>query len=339
MDEQTESGNTTLYAMEALGRWLEAEPPQSKIRQVLMAFAAKTLEALEHGEAPPKADVNALSAWYRDQEGGPVPSEPITGKWLPASQVQTWWDGQQNSRRQFLQGAKARQDVDLIIDRGGGRGNPTTYRFAFPESVIDSDPDGVEPIGDAATAERNSPGLVTYSVERAQSGLLWHPVIGQPFVMKSARGYLFLGVVSLPLAVFLFCVIVSAVGLATTPATYVHHIGPYAFAITLSLLAFRAFKPFWDLPTLRVTIAPDWLISRNQIYAQLRLTRDSEKKASGRFALVRFYASCPVCAGTVEIREGGDAFPGRLVGCCSDSPREHVFSFDPVTQRGRALIQ
>ncbi|UPG89500.1 hypothetical protein L2Y96_19200 [Luteibacter aegosomaticola] len=339
MDEQTESGNTTLYALDAFARWLEAEPPQGKVRQVLMAFAAQTREALERGGEPPTADVNQLHALYRDQAGGPAANDPITGKWLPASQVRTWWEGQQNSRRQFLQGAKAQRDVDLIIDLGGGRGNPTTYRFAFPESASSQEQEDFRSTDGAPHTVKPSPDLITYSVEQAESALLWRPVIGKPFSMKSAKGVLFLVIVSLPLAVLIFCGIISAVWLATSSVNFLKHIGPFVLAVTISAIALRAFKPIWDLPTLRVTIAPDWLISTKQMYAQFRLTRDSEKKAGGRFSLVRFYASCPVCAGAIEVREGGTAFPGRLVGCCSDSPREHVFSFDAVTQRGRALLR
>lgn len=143
MAELAQSGIATLSTLDAFAQWLEAEPPQGKVRQVLIAYAAMARPAIERGEDAPAADVQQLHALYRDRFGGAQPIEPITGKWLPVSTVTTWWEGQKNSRRQFLQRVGAETDIELLIDRGGGRGNATTYRLAFPGLPGDAGVGGV----------------------------------------------------------------------------------------------------------------------------------------------------------------------------------------------------
>jgi hypothetical protein len=88
-----------------------------------------------------------------------------------------------------------------------------------------------------------------------------------------------------------------------------------------------------------MTIAPDLILSFRQIHAQLRLTRDREgKDIRGRLSLVRHWSTCPICAGTIDVGEGELAYPGRLVGRCSENPREHVYSFDAASLSGRLLV-
>ena len=69
---------------------------------------------------------------------------------------------------------------------------------------------------------------------------------------------------------------------------------------------------------------------------------DCEQGREGRTAIVirRYVADCPICdAETVMLARGGAEFPGRIVGRCRNSPREHVFSFDRVTLEGAPLRQ
>jgi hypothetical protein len=88
-----------------------------------------------------------------------------------------------------------------------------------------------------------------------------------------------------------------------------------------------------------MTIAPDLRLSFRQIHAQLRPTRAREGKGiHGWLSLVRHWSTCPICEGTIDVDEGKLAYPGRLVGRCSENPREHVYSFDVVTLSGRLLV-
>jgi hypothetical protein len=83
----------------------------------------------------------------------------------------------------------------------------------------------------------------------------------------------------------------------------------------------------------RLVDAESWLGFRERS-GQLESRRVGGRR---QLRLIRYSAVCPVCAGTVELGDGGVDFPGRVVGRCTDSPSEHVFSFDPVSTCGDPL--
>lgn len=102
--------------------------------------------------------------------------------------------------------------------------------------------------------------------------------------------------------------------------------------------------PFWRLSTHKIIPSP-FLVTLFQSVTEdlfLELSRtdgchriDPDKPRSIR--LVSYSARCPVCNGLVSIEGGGWKYPGRLIGRCYESPREHVWSFDHVTLSGRRL--
>lgn len=69
--------------------------------------------------------------------------------------------------------------------------------------------------------------------------------------------------------------------------------------------------------------------------AQIEIVRN---RHIHEWRIVRYSSTCPVCSGDIYVSDGAPAFPRRLVGRCSESPREHVFSFDRVTRLGQPLI-
>jgi len=53
--------------------------------------------------------------------------------------------------------------------------------------------------------------------------------------------------------------------------------------------------------------------------------------------LVKYSGECPVCGGVVKAVPGGVFFSWHIIGRCSNSPVEHVYSFDHVTMLGKPL--
>lgn len=88
----------------------------------------------------------------------------------------------------------------------------------------------------------------------------------------------------------------------------------------------------------RIVIAPEWLLAWKEFGATLEIEGEPSSNDIRVFKVARYTAKCPICAGMVRIEAGEPDYPRRLVGRCSKSPREHVFSFDRVTRRGRPLI-
>ncbi|MBA6399464.1 hypothetical protein [Colwellia sp. BRX10-4] len=111
--------------------------------------------------------------------------------------------------------------------------------------------------------------------------------------------------------------------------------------ISVFYLFYILLKPIYEAMNNRIAIAPNWLLGLKVNSAQLRAIRTEEKRASGKsireLQLVIYQATCPICGNEVAIENGKHSYKGRLIGLCDESPREHVFSFDHVTKKGKLL--
>jgi hypothetical protein len=334
MDKEDETGSVSVRALTLLMRWMQEETNNNKVRQTLSLLAERTRSSLQKGEATPLAEVAQMAAWHSDRFGGPWIQQTATGRWLPSQTVRTWWDTRENSRRQFLASAGVAVDIQLDIDKGGGRSNATTYRYRF-EPLTDSPRMSAE---DSVDDGLGTDARIRYKREPARAGLAVRPTLGRPFAVRSVRGFFFVLTVAFPFAISVICAAgIAWLALTRSPALKILF-SPLLTVGFLAGLTTLVLRPLWSLPLLRITVAPDWMLAMSQMYGQFRLTHDDEKKTGGHFSLVRHWSRCSICSGTVEIRDGGAAFPGRLVGCCSDNPREHVYSFDAVTLTGALLI-
>jgi hypothetical protein len=88
---------------------------------------------------------------------------------------------------------------------------------------------------------------------------------------------------------------------------------------------------------LRIVMAPAFVTRFADQGVTLELRRAENEEDSSQLVLSKYTAACPLCTGTVGITDGRRAFPDRLVGRCSRSPREHVFSFDQARRVGVPL--
>lgn len=96
-----------------------------------------------------------------------------------------------------------------------------------------------------------------------------------------------------------------------------------------------AVYPLLNLYKMRIDKAPGWMQSEEEnLLVQWQALSDTQHH---HIKLVHYTAECPVCKGTISIEKGGLRFPGRLVGKCNNSPREHCFSFDHITRKGNRL--
>lgn len=106
--------------------------------------------------------------------------------------------------------------------------------------------------------------------------------------------------------------------------------GPWAFIRKVD----KMMRIFDD----RIVIAPDWTLAWKEFGATMELEGDSENGGTRAVKVVRYAAPCPICDGLLRLDRGEPDYPRRLVGRCSQSPREHVYSFDRITRRGVALV-
>jgi hypothetical protein len=103
----------------------------------------------------------------------------------------------------------------------------------------------------------------------------------------------------------------------------------------------RIVLPFYEANTMRIAIAPLWMIKLSQVTAQIESVPLDRLRKTGRpyrrLEFVIYEGKCPICQNRVEVEKGKGQFKGRLIGMCSESPREHKFSFDHITKKGVLL--
>lgn len=331
--KHTDSGKPELLSIRWLREWLLKDCANNRSAQVLSELAEQTEKCLLRGDPPPFGEMESLREVVVGQVGGRVSDQQPVAKWLPRSQLEKWWQSRESARTDQLISKGLTHLPRLIIQAGGGRGNPNRFSFSFTE--INEISLGIE---HEDPADETSSNTLRYTEEslKAVFWLRWL-LPGHPVKLLSWRGWVVLGSV-----MFGFLIMILSPMLTLW---LVNHSGPVTGAdLCLILLSgiivtgtYLSMRPWLNLPEQRITIASDHLLPSDQLYGQLRLTRNKEKKRSGWLSLVRYSSTCTTCAGTVELSNGREDFPGRIIGRCRDSPMEHVFSFDPISLSGHPL--
>lgn len=213
--------------------------------------------------------------------------------------------------------------------QGSGAGNRNLYRLGFEvaqtNELIDKSevPAGfirytLESVAKPSWLGRRVHGLVN-------RGMVWAGIAGAVIVVMTAAWIAF----SLGLLMLLY-------------QTSVHGM----LQVILSMLiwvavAYVLIGPLYGCVTRRIIMAPILLAPFGFQNKQLEYMKTGESRADGRpyrqFRLVSYMATCPFCNGRVEVDHGSWGVGRRLVGRCSESPREHVYSFDHVTRLGQPI--
>jgi hypothetical protein len=111
--------------------------------------------------------------------------------------------------------------------------------------------------------------------------------------------------------------------------------------ISAIFLLWKPLIPFFLVNDRRIVIAPQWMLRFKQLTGQLESVKLTQLRDNGqpyrKIILVVYEADCPICGNKVNIFQGKREFKGRLIGECTESPREHIFSFDHITQTGSKL--
>ena len=331
-----QTGFDKFKAVSALRDWLDREGGNHRIPQVLDLLAQQMARAWTSDQSSPAVDPDTLRQLHADTHGGRI-TEMAASRWLSSSEVRKWWDAREDSRTQSFHASQVGAVPSLTIIPGGGRSNPTLYRLDFQlaseiEDVLEHSQPSAKPNGEQSD-------VIHYQIEPAKAAWWLQAIIGNvPFRMRSWRGFLLIGITASEALALLVLWIVALLSMRGSRPVSAGDLASVLLTATISYLWYHVMKPVIRLPAERVTIANDLLLGYSQFDGQLKLMRDGKSKvAGGWFQFIRHHGTCAICSGEVEVVEGGKAFPDRLVGRCSDSPLEHVFSFDPVLLRGKWL--
>lgn len=144
--------------------------------------------------------------------------------------------------------------------------------------------------------------------------------------------FLFMGVI---LLTFLLSFLVYIGLMEPRPITtreIANLIGMFAIPMSAWLWVIR---PFTRLLEDRIILASDLLLAIDENPAQLELYKTDDVRV---IRFTRYVGNCLICGASVQLAQGAPDYPRRLVGRCSECPREHVFSFDRVSRHGRVLM-
>lgn len=313
--------------------WLDSVPSDEKAHRILRALAEESLK---------KADFEEKIRRFTNKDivaaAGEVTNEPAN-KWVDWTQtVLPYWSIKKERIIEIArkQGLNSYPNLDYYIPPKGGRGNESRYwLIAEPLHEID----------DEEQTSKSQPEKVTGQTkihyEIAEDGEV-KPAWGAKWLLHDGQirlssrhiwailiWLLILGGGTIALSFFSWMTLSVPKPVTTRELTIFLSI--FAFPYIIWIFAIKPWIRFFDD---RIVLAPELLVATKEKPAQLELFRDGDLRL---IRLVRYSAPCPICGAAIYLDDGAPDYPRRLVGRCSESPREHVFSFDRVTQRGAIL--
>ena len=211
-------------------------------------------------------------------------------------------------------------------EKGGGAGNPNKYKITAHS--VDLEPLEIE----------IPSGHISYSLEKIASPNFLARWINN-YVAQGLKFKLLIGGVG---SVILFGMLIIFFGLyslqqAETLLALVKIIIGFG-SLLVSVYYFGS--PLYQCVIKRIVSAPVMLTPGEIKTAQLEYVptgdKDKNERCIRQFRIVSYSASCPICEGKIELEEGVGLMRGRLVGYCTESPREHLYTFDHKTKSGRA---
>lgn len=313
--------------------WVESVPSDEKAHRILRALAEESLQ---------KADFEEKIRRFTNKDivaaAGEIINEPAN-KWVDWNQsVLPYWNTRKERIIEFArkQGLNSYPNLGYFIPPKGGRGNESRYWLvAEPLPEINDDEQPSQSHIDKATGQTNVHyAIVEDGGVKAAWGAKWLFHSGEirlsSWHIWGILGWLFImggGTVALSFISWITLTVPKPV--TTRELTMILSIFVFPYAIWV-----LAIKPWIRLFDDRIVLAPELLVAIKEKPAQLELFRDGDLRL---IRLVRYSAPCPVCGATIYLDDGSPDYPRRLVGRCYESPREHIFSFDRVTQKGTIL--
>jgi hypothetical protein len=309
--------------------WLkENGPSEQKAHRILSALAKESLKAAEHGiDNQLTAEEIAIAAGENPWTYTKSQNEWIDWK----DTVETYWN------------VKKPDVIQFAVNRGlklypRPHKNSTSGRYKATYRIV------AEPIPENGAQLESvvlsvDSGPIRYEIsEPGEVRLSWfaRPIFGRGELWLSGWGrWLVLG--------WMFGTIMGATLLII--AIYFSLMSPRPITtIELALIIamvgiptwvwFEVVYPWFRLFDDRIKPASSLALALGEKDAQVEVFRDNDLRV---IRFVRYSSTCSICGAAVYLDDGSPDFPRRMVGRCSESPREHIFSFDRVTRMGRVL--
>lgn len=316
--------------------WLESEPGDDKPYLVIKALAKESIKVADSDDFVRRfSGANLVDAIFIDSPD----NKPINpSKWIDWSRsLYPYWDSRRHKIIAFARQQHLDSYPDLERKKGGGRSKETTYLIkSVPLPAIVDD--------ESEASSDNTPNGLRKNVIKYE--LTPHGSVKPSWIAKWLLKNGQLRLTNFQRICFILGL--GFIGLFPILMSYVswlnflipRRITTQELALFPIILAFpyivwvRFVAPCMKLFEDRIVLADELLFAFKEKSAQFELLKDGDLSF---IRLVCYTAPCPICGSTIYLEKGEPDYPRRLVGRCYDSPREHVFSFDRVTQKGIVL--
>lgn len=310
--------------------YLKTHKKKNKSFEILQFLAENTLKKLEEGK---EAKFNNFAL----QEGVMGQIGPDPSSWLS----RLWKTLNTHIRQEYEEGLQQYAAGDELthypwvgkLESSGGAGNQALY---FIEAIP------IPPQAFKARPELNLPKVdIEYILEKKLIPSWWgRYLFDADFKAKGWRKHIFIWpqVFWIIFMLMLGALILYSMNLDTSQVT-TKTLTSLLIALTILAYAAWSFMKIVRLLDDRLVMAPELMLGMREYGVCIELMSPEEpgKIRPRSLRLVKYAATCPTCKAQVLLDKGEPDFPRRIVGRCHESPREHVFSFDRVSQTGYRL--
>lgn len=296
-------------------------PLRNKAFEVLRELATQTIARVQEGKSPDITTLNLKSGVA--PEAAKEASAWLSPHWARLiKEEKGWTEGMVEAAR--------RKGLQFIPRLEKVQGSPSVYRLHADPVPDEAAPEPVPEIPE---------GGIYYTPEAiAAPGAFLNKTLQAGFVRWSApiRWSIMIAIMAALIGVLLLAWVLLYVGVRISRPLSPADLTTVAGVLVLALGVVSLFRFFGELFELRIVMAPTLLIplSKDNVTLELRPSNDG---SVGGLVFARYSSTCPACNASVELFDGGKDFPGRIVGRCRRSAREHIYSFDHVSKIGRPL--
>lgn len=221
---------------------------------------------------------------------------------------------------------------DFEASRGEGSGNYTTH---FIEPVVLDETELSE------APQQTPEGAIKYYLETVENLPWWVRWLNN-YELTDRRMRFIAGLMILALVLSLVLYVLFMVVFLNNQSSGLHIIKSFLSTSVSILLIMWPFRLLYLCVTNRIIVAPILMQTNDGSNAQIECVttekiRESTGKPIRKLRVVSYASKCPLCQSRIELESGGKEFHQRLIGRCSESPIEHVFSFDRVLKIGWPL--
>lgn len=319
-----------------LSDWLSGHREDASAYSLFVALTQETLKRVDSPSAAQREfDAQDLAAAASRPEASDFDASK---RWVIGRRLETFAAARRRSIEDHFRAAG--HGACLRPTRRSPGGKHRAVWFLEPYQLPD---DAVEALAtDAPAISLDKAQAITVEYQFTPPGEVkaaWYfrPLIGTgSFVTRSWRGILWAAAFLVSVA-YLMGTALLALGY-----TYLRRPMQTNDLATLLVLAALAWfvwrtsvRPMVWLLEDRIIPATELWVAWNETNAQLELTKDEHNRR--RLQLVRYTAVCPICASTLELRYSQGPNARRLLGCCTEAPHDHVFSFDRISRLGSRM--